>query len=149
MTRWTTLQHGERPMGSVCIHPHVSLPLPSPSPSLTLLLVDNYPQPGKRPLSSTAPTVIEDASSGALHLVLGGSGGSRIFGSIVQVMLGLDWGLDISAAIEQPRVHDQLFPPFVSIESGLDSGEIAALVGKGHPAIGEFFRVGLGIGAEH
>lgn len=61
-------------------------------------------------------------------------------------MLGLDWGLDISAAIEQPRVHDQLFPPFVSIESGLDSGEIAALVGKGHPAIGEFF--GLGIGAE-
>jgi len=40
----------------------------------------NYPQPRKRPLSSIAPAIIEN-SDGSLNLVIGASGGSRIFGS--------------------------------------------------------------------
>ncbi|KAG5645211.1 hypothetical protein DXG03_006729 [Asterophora parasitica] len=67
----------------------------------------NYPAPGKRPLSSTTPTIIED-SDGSFKLALGGSGGSRIFGSVFQVLLNLEFGLDLSSAIEFGRVHDQL-----------------------------------------
>jgi len=91
----------------------------------------NYPQPGKRPLSSIAPVVIE-SPDGELHLVAGGSGGSLIFGSVVQVILGLDWGLDISAAIEQPRVHNQLFPLFTLIESSMNREDIVDLAARGH-----------------
>jgi gamma-glutamyltranspeptidase/glutathione hydrolase/leukotriene-C4 hydrolase len=43
----------------------------------------NYPEPGKRPLSSTVPTIIE--KDGRFEMSLGGSGGSRILTSAVQV----------------------------------------------------------------
>jgi len=49
-----------------------------------------------------------------VYLALGGSGGSRIFGSVAQVMLNLDWGYDIANSVEQPRIHHQLLPDFVS-----------------------------------
>lgn len=109
---------------------------------------DNYPQPGKRPLSSIAPTIIEQPSSAAgssasssphhgVHLILGGSGGSRIFPSIVQTILNVDWGMDVSAAVEAPRIHDQLFPPVTDVESGYDSEMLGSLVKKGHNVICE------------
>ena len=98
---------------------------------------DNYPQPGKRPLSSIAPIVVE-YPDGRLFLTAGGAGGSRIFGSLVQVILGVDWGLDISAAIEQPRVHNQLFPVYTSIESSTDMKEILELAAKGHIPFGKY-----------
>ncbi|KAI6026195.1 nucleophile aminohydrolase [Pisolithus microcarpus] len=66
----------------------------------------NYPEPGKRPLSSIAPTIMEHGD-GSFYLAVGGSGGSRIFPSIFQAILNLDWGLDVSEAIEYGRVHDQ------------------------------------------
>lgn len=69
---------------------------------------------GKRPLSSTSPAIIDDAE-GNFWLALGGSGGSRIFGAVAQVLLNLDWGYDLSHAIEEPRVHDQLLPAYVSL----------------------------------
>lgn len=68
---------------------------------------------GKRPLSSTSATIIDDAD-GEFWLSMGGSGGSRIFGAVAQVLLNLDWGYDLSHAIEEPRVHDQLLPETVS-----------------------------------
>ena len=70
---------------------------------------------GKRPLSSTSATIIDDAD-GEFWLALGGSGGSRIFGAVAQVLLNLDWGYDLSHAIEEPRVHDQLLPAYVSCD---------------------------------
>lgn len=91
----------------------------------------NYPAPGKRPLSSIAPTIIEDAD-GNFELALGGSGGSRIFGAVFQVIMGVDWGLDISQAIEYPRVHDQLFPAMVDVDSGMHEEGIKALLDRGH-----------------
>ncbi|KAI0793219.1 gamma-glutamyltranspeptidase [Abortiporus biennis] len=75
----------------------------------------NYPEPFKRPLSSTTPTIIED-ENGEVLLVIGGSGGSRIFGSVFQVILNLDWGLDVSSAIEYGRLHDQLYPLLVDVD---------------------------------
>jgi gamma-glutamyltranspeptidase/glutathione hydrolase/leukotriene-C4 hydrolase len=79
----------------------------------------NYPEEGKRPMSSTCPSIIED-SEGEFLLAIGGSGGSRIFSSVAQTLLNLDWGFDLSHAIEEPRVHDQLLPTYVSrVESSI------------------------------
>ncbi|KAF8331090.1 gamma-glutamyltranspeptidase [Cantharellus anzutake] len=91
----------------------------------------NYPEPGKRPLSSIAPIIMEKPN-GYFHLVAGGSGGSRIFGSIVQTILNVDWGMDVSAAVEQARVHDQLFPRNVSVETTINDEEVLALEAAGH-----------------
>jgi len=51
----------------------------------------NYPEGpkvkggmGKRPLSSTSPSIIEH-EDGSFWLAVGGSGGSRIFGAVAQV----------------------------------------------------------------
>lgn len=55
-----------------------------------------------------------DSPEGEVYLALGGSGGSRIFGAVAQVILNLDWGFDLSNAVEQPRVHHQLLPAYVS-----------------------------------
>jgi gamma-glutamyltranspeptidase/glutathione hydrolase/leukotriene-C4 hydrolase len=103
---------------------------------------DNYPAPGKRPLSSISPVIIED-SEGNFQLALGASGGSRIFPAVFQTILGVDWGLDISEAIEFPRLHDQLFPSLVDIDSGYPDNGIQALVDRGHNVSGEklCFRV--------
>ncbi|PWN42667.1 gamma-glutamyltranspeptidase [Ceraceosorus guamensis] len=91
----------------------------------------NYPEPGKRPLSSTAPTIVEH-SDGSFFLALGGSGGSRIFGSVAQVLLNLDWGYDLSQAIERPRLHHQLLPAVVSAESTISDAILESLKSKGH-----------------
>lgn len=56
-----------------------------------------------------------DTPEGDVYLAVGGSGGSRIFGAVAQVILNLDWGYDVANAIEQQRVHDQLSPAYVSL----------------------------------
>lgn len=102
-------------MDSDCGHPLVSL-LNQRKASLIQVSLVNYPEPGKRSLSSTVPTVVENAD-GSLYTVLGGSGGSRIFPAVFQVLLNLDWGMDISEAIEYGRVHDQLYPLYLDADS--------------------------------
>jgi len=51
-------------------------------------------------------------------MVLGGSGGSRIFPSLAQVLLNLQCGLNLSEAVERPRVHDQIVPNITTMEVG-------------------------------
>ncbi|KAF8225962.1 gamma-glutamyltranspeptidase [Tricholoma matsutake] len=74
----------------------------------------NFPEPGKCPLSSTIPTIIEHAD-GSLFVAIGGSGGSQIFGAVFQTLVNL--GLDVSQAIEFGRLHDQLYPPILEANS--------------------------------
>ncbi|CAE6430634.1 unnamed protein product [Rhizoctonia solani] len=102
----------------------------------------NYPEAGKRQVSSMAPTIMEHAS-GKFYLTLGGSGGSRIFGAIIQTIVNLDRGMNVSGAIEAPRVHDQLFPTLVSIESGFGDKELEALKQRGHNT--SVFDINLGV----
>lgn len=45
----------------------------------------NYIRPGKRPLSSMSPLIVEQA--GQLRLVLGGSGGPRIISAVLQALV--------------------------------------------------------------
>ncbi|KAH9895138.1 gamma-glutamyltranspeptidase [Cubamyces lactineus] len=91
----------------------------------------NYPEPGKRPLSSTTPTIIEH-EDGSFYLAIGGSGGSRIFPAVFQVLLNLDWGMDVSAAIEYGRLHNQLFPTMVDTDDILPPSLLDGLREKGH-----------------
>ena len=65
--------------------------------------VANRVQPGKRPRSSMAPTLILD-EGGRLVATLGSPGGSRIIGFVAQSVIALlDWGLDAQAALNLPR----------------------------------------------
>jgi len=91
----------------------------------------NYPEAQKRPLSSIAPTIIENPD-GSLHLALGGSGGPRILSAIFQVILNLDWGLDISSAIEYGRLHHQLFPEWVDADDIYPYEILLDLKRRGH-----------------
>lgn len=92
---------------------------------------DNYPEAHKRPLSSTAPTIIEH-SNGSFYVALGGSGGSKIFPAIFQVILNLDWGLDIGSAIEYGRLHHQLYPEWIEADSKYPRELLLGLEARGH-----------------
>lgn len=96
---------------------------------------DNYPEPGKRPLSSTSPTILEYAD-GSFYLAIGASGGSQIFPAIFQTMLNLDWGMDASQAVEYGRVHDQLYPTQVEADDVLPAVVIDDLRVRGHDVKG-------------
>lgn len=66
--------------------------------------VVNRLEPGKRPRSSMAPTLIFDRSAtgerGALYGVAGSPGGSTIIQYVVKTLVGmLDWGLDSQQAV--------------------------------------------------
>lgn len=91
----------------------------------------NYPEPGKRPLSSIAPAIIEHLD-GSVFLAIGGSGGSQIFGSIFQTLINLDFGLDASNAVEFGRLHHQLYPPFLDADDVYPPELLDELRERGH-----------------
>jgi gamma-glutamyltranspeptidase/glutathione hydrolase len=66
-------------------------------------LVANRVQPGKRPRSSMAPTLVFDSSPagrGALYAVTGSPGGSTIIQYVVKTLVAmLDWGLNPQQAV--------------------------------------------------
>ena len=66
--------------------------------------VANRVQPGKRPLSSMAPTIVYDAK-GRVVLALGSAGGKRIPMHVLKTLVGvLDWGLPAQQAIALPNI---------------------------------------------
>ncbi|KAJ7725834.1 gamma-glutamyltranspeptidase [Mycena maculata] len=91
----------------------------------------NYPAPGKRPLSSTVPTIVEHAD-GSFAVAVGASGGGRIFGAVFQTLLNLEWGLDASRAVEAGRVHTQLLPAMVDADPGYPREVLDGLRERGH-----------------
>jgi gamma-glutamyltranspeptidase/glutathione hydrolase len=65
--------------------------------------IANRIEPGKRPRSSMAPTIV--MQDGAPSLVIGSPGGSRIIGYVAQTIIAhLDWGMDIQQAISMPHL---------------------------------------------
>jgi gamma-glutamyltranspeptidase/glutathione hydrolase len=65
--------------------------------------------PGKRMLSSMAPTIL--TRDGQVELVIGTPGGSRIFTSVFQVMSNLyDFHMPLKEAVAAMRFHHQLLP---------------------------------------
>lgn len=65
--------------------------------------------PRKRPLSSMTPTIV--LKDGKPFFAIGSPGGPTIINTVLQVTLNIiDFGMDIQAAIEAPRVHHQWMP---------------------------------------
>ena len=93
--------------------------------------VANRVEPGKRPRSSMAPTMVFDRD-GNLELIIGSPGGSRIIGYMAQTLVAvLDWGLDIQAAIDLGNVVNR--NGATDIEAGTDAVRFqAALLLRGH-----------------
>ncbi len=93
----------------------------------------NKIEPGKRPLSSMAPTFVFSEDQVA---VLGTPGGSRI---ITMVLLGLlDYfdGHDVHSWVSKPRYHHQYLPDRLYTEKGaFDQATIDALTAKGHEVV--------------
>ncbi|NVN85687.1 MAG: gamma-glutamyltransferase [Rhodopseudomonas sp.] len=94
----------------------------------------NLPGPGKRPLSSMAPTIV--LKDGRVVLVTGSPGGSRIISTVLQVVVNvLDYQMDIAAAVAAPRLHHQWLPDEVRIEQGFSAETVAALQAMGHKVV--------------
>jgi gamma-glutamyltranspeptidase/glutathione hydrolase len=69
--------------------------------------VANRIEPGKRPRSSMAPTLVF-APDGDLHAVLGSPGGSRIIAYVAQTLVALiDWELSPQEAIDLPHMSNR------------------------------------------
>jgi gamma-glutamyltranspeptidase/glutathione hydrolase len=102
----------------------------------------NLAAPGKRMLSSMAPTIL--TRGGKLFLVTGSPGGRTIPNTVLQTILNVvDFGMDAQAAVDAPRIHHQWLPDRISVEKGrLDPALVAALKAKGH-TIHERSRTGV------
>ncbi|KAI8990052.1 gamma-glutamyltransferase [Pilobolus umbonatus] len=98
----------------------------------------NYAGPGKRPLSTITPVIIENENN-ELEMSLGGSGGSQILTATLNVILNTyDFGADIFQAVKAPRIHHQLIPNEIGFEEGYNVTLLRELEAKGH-------KVGLGL----
>ena len=93
--------------------------------------VANRVEPGKRPRSSMAPTLVFDPS-GALRMTLGSPGGPPIILYVAKALVGvLDWGLDIQAAISLPNAGSLNGPTLIERGSAWEA-LAAPLVARGH-----------------
>jgi len=95
----------------------------------------NAIMPGKRPLSSMSPTLVE--KDGRVFLVLGSPGGSRIITAVLETILNIvDYGMAPQEAVGAPRLHHQGLPDEVAYErSGLAPETIAELSGIGYKLV--------------
>lgn len=94
----------------------------------------NAPGPGRRPLSSMTPTLV--FKDGALELVTGSPGGSRIITIVLQLVSNVfDHALNIAEASLAPRVHHQWLPDELQVERGLSQDTIRLLEARGHKVV--------------
>ncbi len=94
-------------------------------------LAANRVEPGKRPRSSMAPTIVFDAFD-RLYVVTGSPGGSQIINYVGKTLVGiLDWGLDPQVAVDLPNFGSRNGP--TELEAGTEAeGWQAALEAMGH-----------------
>ncbi len=93
--------------------------------------IANAPGPGKRPLSSMAPTLV--MKDRKVVLVTGSPGGSRIITTVLQVIVNvIDRGMTIAEAVAAPRLHHQWLPDEVASERDVSSDVIRSLEARGH-----------------
>ncbi len=88
--------------------------------------------PGKRPLSSMAPTMV--LKDGKPLLVLGTPGGSRIITTVLEIIVNvIDHGMTLQEAVDAPRIHHQWLPDTLAAEPfALSADTRAALTHMGY-----------------
>ncbi|XP_050410210.1 uncharacterized protein LOC126824853 [Patella vulgata] len=84
---------------------------------------------GKRPLSSMAPTIVSNKNK---IMAIGASGGSRIISGVAEVIANVMlFDLNLTPAIDKPRLHHQLYPEFTECEDGVPEDVLSYLKSKG------------------
>lgn len=92
----------------------------------------NHIKPGRRPISSMAPSIYTD-KYGNVRLVIGASGGTKITTAIVSVSLRNCYlGEDIKTAIDGPRIHHQFAPNNIFYELNFPNDILHTLMERGH-----------------
>lgn len=104
----------------------------------------NFIRPGKRPLSSMSPAMVENLDSGRVELAAGSAGGSRIITANLRMLyeyLASGGATPVQHIINRPRWHNQLQPSVTTFESptqrlpqfaGFDNATVAKLATLGH-----------------
>jgi gamma-glutamyltranspeptidase / glutathione hydrolase len=92
----------------------------------------NLAAPGKRMLSSMAPTIL--AKDGQLFMVTGSPGGRTIINTTLETIVGvIDFGLNAQEAADAPRFHHQWLPDEISYErQGFSPDTLRELERRGH-----------------
>jgi gamma-glutamyltranspeptidase/glutathione hydrolase len=94
--------------------------------------VANRVQPGKRPRSTMAPTLVFERQGGHLVAVVGSPGGSMIVNFVVKTLVGVfDWNLDIQQAISLPNFGSRNGATEVE-EGQVSDALVDALRARGH-----------------
>jgi len=89
--------------------------------------IANRVEPGKRPRSSMAPTIV--MKDGAPVVVVGSPGGSRIIPYVAKTVLAhIDWGLNPQAAVSLPHLVNRF--GVYDIEEGTAAEEMAGPLRK-------------------
>jgi gamma-glutamyltranspeptidase/glutathione hydrolase len=92
----------------------------------------NAIEPGKRMLSSMAPTFVY--REGELYMLLGSPGGATIPTAVLQVIVNVvDHGMPLYDAVSAKRFHEQYLPDRIYIENGALAPEVVdELLEMGH-----------------
>src|SRR5262249_5822077 len=92
----------------------------------------NQIAPHKRMLSSQTPTII--AKDGKTVLITGSPGSRTIINTVLCIVVNvIDFGMDIQAAVDAPRLHHQWFPEYARFEGVHEYKEaVDALRRMGH-----------------
>ena len=93
-------------------------------------IIANGVQPGKRPRSSMAPTIVLDSDNN-VRMVLGSPGGSRIINYVTKVIVAhFDWKMDIQSAVNLINFGSRNGP--LEIENSSEHDDLTqALAGLG------------------
>ncbi len=91
----------------------------------------NRAEPGKRPRSSMAPTLVLD-ETGEVVMATGSPGGARIIGYVAQSLIAaLDWNLGAQETVNLPHFTNRNW--VTELEQGTDLEDLApALEARGH-----------------
>jgi gamma-glutamyltranspeptidase/glutathione hydrolase len=92
----------------------------------------NQIAPGKRMLSSMTPTIV--AKNGKPLLITGSPGSRTIINTVLCIVVNtIDFGMDVQAAVDAPRMHHAWFPDEIRLERrGLPKGLTEKLTEMGH-----------------
>lgn len=92
----------------------------------------NIIAPGKRMLSSMAPSIV--TKDGKLFMVVGSPGGRTIINTVMEIVLNAtSFGMDVRQAVDAPRFHHQWLPDSVTFErNALPDSTMDRLRSMGH-----------------